>query len=96
MSSHPPKYASAVGDKNDDEAAVGLLHAEQWHGRATLSPMTTAASRSGSRSVVYHLRPNWPVSDEIPHQQSVSVLGRSREVRVSFMSAAVSSSSEHC
>lgn len=81
MSGLPPKYASNAGDDDD---TVGLLASGDQQTLVTYPPTAAVSSSgpsgTGNRSVIYRLRTMWPLSDTIPHQQSVSVLGRSREV----------------
>jgi hypothetical protein len=79
--SHPPKYVSSLGD---EEEAVGLLGADQVDATYPPTAAANAVSNGGldeTRSVVYHLRTDWPLKDEIPHQQSMSIIGKSRDVR---------------
>jgi hypothetical protein len=89
--SHPPKYVSSLGD---EEEAVGLLGADQVDATYPPTAAANAVSNGGldeTRSVVYHLRTDWPLKDEIPHQQSMSIIGKSRDVRPFFPASAGSS-----
>ena len=82
MAPKPPKYDLDF----DEEEEVGLLGsggigdpeppAEQHS-----YPPPAAAVSGAPRSVVYHLRPKWPVSEDLQEQDAVSVVGRNRAVR---------------
>lgn len=76
----PPKYNLDF----DEEEEVGLLGTEggsEPQAEQHSYPPPAAAVSGGPRSVVYHLRPKWPVSEDLQEQDAVSVVGRNRSAR---------------
>lgn len=74
-----PKYSVSEGE----EESIGFLEADQST-TAHRPPQSTAAVDASPEGlpVVYQLRTDWPISILIPDQQAMSVIGKTREVRL--------------